>query len=351
MVTSTGSRTVREMSTQYLRRLSLIVATPSGAGLEFGSFRVVFETHRGDTQTPNTCDIKIYNLQQSTANQLAPNGGVSEFTQLLLKVAYGSDPLMQIFYGSIKQTRRGREDQLNSYVAITAADGDEAYNFAPAAFTLASGAVQQTAFTNLIQAMAQASLASTPVGQGSGQPITQGYAPTMSPTPLIRGRTYYGACRDEMRSLAKAADCTWSIQDGKVTFIPKTSYIPGDPVLISPTTGLIGVPEQTQNGLEVRTLLNPNIKIGQTIKLQSTDINALRYGLDNQSVSTNFSLQQGAAATNADGLYYVMRAEHSGDTRGNNWYTDLVCIAINATVTAAQSVQQAAITPPAVFQY
>ena len=148
----------------------------------------MFETHRGDTQTPNTCDIKIYNLQQSTANQLAPNGGVSEFSQLLLKVAYGSDPLMQIFYGSIKQTRRGREDQLNSFVALTAADGNGAYNFAPAAFTLASGAVQQTAFTSLIQAMAQTSIAGSPVGQGSGQVISQGYAPILSPTPSIRGR-------------------------------------------------------------------------------------------------------------------------------------------------------------------
>ena len=80
-----------------------------------------------------------------------------------------------------------------------------------------------------------------------------------------------------MRSLSNAADCTWSIQDGKVTLISKKSYIPAAPVLITPSTGLIGVPEQTQNGLEITTLLNPNIRIGQTIKLQSTTVNALRY--------------------------------------------------------------------------
>lgn len=333
------------MGQQYLRNISFVVAKPNGQGLEFGAFRVVFQTHRGDSQTPNTCDVQIYNLKQSTANTLAPNGGVSEFSQALLKVSYGSDPLAQIFYGSIKQIRRGREDQLDSYVALTIADGDEAYNFAPVAFTLASGSMQQSALTNLIQAMARASVAGSPTGQGSGQPIVAGYAPTMSPTPLIRGRTYYGSCKNEMRALAKAADCTWSIQDGKVTLIPNTSYIPAAPVLITPSTGLIGVPEQTQNGLEIRTLLNPNIKIGQTIKLQSTDINALRYGLDNQSVATNLSLQQGATATNADGLYYVMRVDHTGDTRKTNWYSDLVCLAVNATVTPPQSVQQAAISP------
>ena len=37
--------------------------------------------------------------------------------------------------------------------------------------------------------------------------------------------------------------------------------------------------------------------------------------------------------TNADGLYYVMRANHVGDTRGQDWYTDLLCLSVDATVT------------------
>ncbi len=332
------------MTEQYLRNISLIVANKNGQGIELGSFRVVFETRRGDTQTPNTCDVRIYNLAANTANQLKARG-IAEFTQLVLRVSYSTDPLAQIFYGSIKQVRSGREDQLNSYVAITAADGDEAYNFAPAAFTLAAGSTQQTAVTTLIQAMAKAAAGSPAGGGSSGQVIGQGYTPQMSPNQFIRGRVYYGSCKKEMRQLARSADCNWSIQDGLVVIIPHISYIPSPSIIISPSTGLIGVPEQTQNGLELTTLLNPNIKIGHTIKLQSTDINQLRYGLDNQSVATNLNLQQGAAQENPDGLYYVMRVEHSGDTRGNQWYSHLVCLAVNATIPPPQSVQQAAVTP------
>jgi len=331
------------VTTQYLRQLSLIVADPSGAGIELGALRVVFEVRRGDTQTPNSCDCRVYNLSTATSNVLR-HRGASEFTQLSLKVAYQGQPLAQIFYGSIKQVRQGREDQKNSYIAITAADGDEAYNFAPVAFTLAAGSTPQNAVTSMLSAMAQATLGS-PTGGSGGQPITQGYSPTLNQNRSIRGRVFYPTCRDELRDLAASQDCTWSIQEGKLTFIPKTGYIPGPPVLITPSTGLIGVPEQTQNGLSVRVLLNPAIKIGQTIKLDSTDINQLRFGIDTQSVASNLSLQQGAAKQNGDGLYYVMRAEHFGDTRGTAWYTDLTCLAVDATVPPPSSVAQAAIAP------
>lgn len=331
------------MTVQYLRQLSLIVADQNGKGIELGALRVTFEVRRGDTQTPNTCDVKVWNLSAATSNALR-HRGASEFTQLSLKVAYQGQPLAQIFYGSIKQVRQGREDQKDSYIAITAADGDEAYNFAPIAFTLAAGSTPLTAVQSMLSVMAQAALGS-PTGGSGGQPITQGYSPTLNTNRSIRGRCYYGATKDELRDLAASQDCSWSIQDGKLTFIPKTGYIPAPPVLITPSTGLIGVPEVTQNGLGVRTLLNPAIKIGQTIKLDSTDINQLRFGLDLASNASNPTLSQGASKINSDGLYYVMRAEHFGDTRGVSWYTDLTCLAVDATITTPTNVAQAAIGP------
>jgi hypothetical protein len=35
---------------------------------------------------------------------------------------------------------------------------------------------------------------------------------------------------------------------------------------------------------------------------------------------------------NKEELYYVMIAEHVGDTRGNEWYTELNCLAVNADI-------------------
>lgn len=100
--------------------------------------------------------------------------------------------------------------------------------------------------------------------------------------------------------------------------------------LISPQSGLIGVPEQTQNGIAIRTLLNPRLKIGQLIKLQST-VNQARIDVANSkgALAGNYNLAKAAKAS-GDGVYYVMVAEHTGDTRGNPWYTDLICLAADA---------------------
>jgi hypothetical protein len=314
------------LTQQYLRQLSLIVADPAGKGIEIGALRVVFQIIRGDLQTPNSCDCKIYNLSDDTAKRIYS----PEFTQLQLLVGYQDQQLQLIFRGSIKQVRKGREDQKNTYVAITAADGDESYNFSVVALTLAAGSTQAQGIASLIQAMATRALANNPTGGNSGsQPITQGYTPELSANRSVRGRTFYGLCRDELRQLAQSNDCTWSIQDGAVTLIPQAGYIPAPPILITPATGLIGVPEQTQNGLEITVLLNPSIKIGQRVQLQA-DINQLRLGLDSKSILTNYQLALSQTKLDAQGMYYVLRAEHFGDTRGNPWYTKLTCLAVNA---------------------
>jgi hypothetical protein len=346
---------------QYLRNLSLVVASPSGAGIELGAFRVVFEVHRGDYQTPNSCDVKVYNLSDHTANKIME----PEFTQLMLMVSYGSDRPQLIFKGSIMQVRKGREDQKNSYLAITAADGDEAYNFSVMALTLAAGTAPQTAIQSIIAQMVPANLGSPtavvtaaqgtvsptggpnqPAPANTGQTISQGYIPPNLPqNRLPRGRTYFGLCRDEMREIAFNNGCTWSIQDGHVQLIPLTSYLTGDAVMISPSTGLIGVPELTQNGLEMTVLLNPSIKVGQTVRLVASDVNVLRLGLDSQSAVLNTNLAEGAAKLNGAGLYYVMNISHRGDTRGTPWYSDLTCLAVDATANPSIPPQSPATQP------
>lgn len=322
------------MSEQYLRNLSLVVSDPSGQGLELGEFRVVFTVRRGDIETPNSADIRVYNLANSTANTIA-----REFTQLTLAASYGDAPPALIFRGAIKQVRKGREDQLNDYVDITAADGDEAYNFSALASTLvASSATPDNMVQRVIKAMATPAIASANSGSGQLTPpvVLADVTAQLPANALPRGRTFYGACRDEMRDIAAANNCKWSIQDGEVVLIPTTGYLPGAIVVLSPTTGLIGVPEQTQNGLSARVLLNPAIKIGQRVQVNSA-INQYRYGVSLTSQILNQKLVLGATQTQADGMYYVMRVDHAGDTRGENWYSDLTCLSVDATLPPDQA--------------
>lgn len=327
------------MSTlQYDRQLSMLVggqfgsssqtATNSSAGttttfgdevaaLDFAKFHVVFQVNRGDVQSPNSADVRIYNVSDQTANRLQ-----NEFSQIQIQAGYvGNFGL--IFQGTVKQVRKGREDAKTTYVDITAADGDEAYNYSTIALSLAAGATPADAIQGFVQSMAQAG-------------IRQGYIPDLSTNGSPRGEVFYGMTRDELRDFAKANNVLWSIQDGALTIVPQTSYIPGEVPVISPATGLISVPEQTQNGIEMTVLLNPLMRIGQLVKLDSSNVNQLRYGLDIQSQAYNQFLKE-RVKTNMDGLYYVMQANHNGDTRGNPWYTRLTCLAVDATIASDPS--------------
>ncbi|MGC8165472.1 hypothetical protein ACP3WT_28400, partial [Salmonella enterica] len=61
-----------------------------------------------------------------------------EFTRIVLQAGYAGNYGI-IFDGSVKQVRRGRENQTDTYLDITAADGDSAYNFAVVNTSLAAG--------------------------------------------------------------------------------------------------------------------------------------------------------------------------------------------------------------------
>jgi|HubBroStandDraft_4_1064222.scaffolds.fasta_scaffold01923_5 hypothetical protein len=304
---------------QYLRQFSCVIADASGNGLDFSDFQVRFNVRRGDYQAPNSCDVRIFNVADNTANQIQ-----NEFTQIVLQAGYeGSYGV--IFLGTIKQVRKGRVDAKNSYVDVTAGDGDSAYNFATCSFSLAAG----TTPANAVQALLQSLIA----GSLKQQISAQSTLPPLPTNGRVRGRVFYGMTRDAMRELCRSYGLKWSIQDGVITLIPLTGYLPGPIPVLSPDTGLIGVPEQTQQGIEMRVLLNSNIKIGQLVQLQSASVNLNRYGLDTASQAINDGLA-GQIKTNADGYYYVMVANHSGETRGNDWYTDLTCLAVDATLTS-----------------
>jgi hypothetical protein len=308
------------MTQQYIRAFSCIVAKDNGEGLEFADFKVVFSTHRGDIQTPNSCDVRIYNLSDATAIQI----GQPEFTTLSLSAGYQGN-LALIFQGTIKQYRLGRLDALDSYVDITAADGDEAYYFAPVLTSVPAGTNQNGVYNLLLNTM-----------QKFG--VTQGYLPNLPSNQLIRGRVLYGNTRDELREFAWQNDCKWSLQDSALTMVPYTSFIAstGTIPVISASTGLVGVPEQQQQGIFIRTLLNPNIKIGQLVQL-TVGVNTFRRSLDLPSLGSN-QLTAQQVQTSADGLYYVMRVQHKGDTRGNDWYSELLCLSVDATITSEDAI-------------
>ncbi|MER0991614.1 hypothetical protein AAA626_33200 [Pseudomonas aeruginosa] len=297
---------------QYLRQISLKIGNDQEA-LDLSELRIRFSVRRGDITTPNSADIRVYNVSDQTAKKAQ----LKEFERVVLQAGYAGN-FGVIFDGTIKQVRRGRESQTDTYIDITAADGDSAYNFAVMNTSLAAGSAPDDHLQAALKSM-------------ESRGITMGEGTALSANKLPRGKVMFGMVRDYLDTLGKTQDLSWSFQDGKLTLIPNTAYLPGEAVVVNSATGMVGLPEQTQNGITVKMLLNPGVRIGRRLQINNASIQQYRYGVGLNDTRQNLFTNQ-SAKLDADGFYKVLVANHSGDSRGNEWYTDVICISVDETV-------------------
>ena len=303
-------------SQQYIRRCNLIVADAKGNGLDLSNLRIVFKIKKSDAQTPNTAEIRVYNLAKETASKIR-----KEFSTVLLQAGYDSN-YGTIFAGNIKQVKLGRENGTDSYIDIAAGDGDDAYNFAVVNSTLSAGATQQDQINSA-------------AGSMSVKAVKQGSITGVESNKLPRGKVMYGMARDYLRQSASATETSWSIQDGKIQFVKLTGLLPSQAVLLNSKSGLIGTPEQTNDGITVKCLLNPQLKIAGRVKIDQENIAEAQLPDTSKKDTVNKPV-----AIEDDGFYRLLTVEHSGDTRGNEWYSNLVCLGIDATLPANKQVKK-----------
>jgi hypothetical protein len=303
------------MNQQYLRKVKLIVGGSNAPGvsvnpnaaLDLSELHITFKVRNATAQTLKRADIRIYNLSDETANTIQ-----NEFTRVELSAGYGDD-ISLVFQGEIAIVKHGKLNATDTFLDIFAQDGDAAYNFAVSNRSLAKGWTPDQLHASLLQDL-------EPYG------ITAGYKPDFTGESASRGMACYGMTRDYLRDLADQQGCEWGIEDGKLNFIPVTSYVPGEAFVLNAASGLIGTPTQTTGGIEITSLLNAQIKAGGQVQI------------DNASLETKTIRKQLAgetpqlvAGTDKDGAYKALLVAHVGDTRGLEWYTKMICVAADGT--------------------
>lgn len=308
------------MTTQYLRRVNLIVSQ-GGQGIDLSQMHIQFHVFAPDADAPPTAYIRVWNLSRDTANRVQ-----NEFDHVSLQAGYGEPGI--IFDGTIVQVKKGAENAKDRYVDIMASDLDEFYNFTLVSKTLAAGSTQKDRLDAVMAAgkASGAKLGSIPDNLGTGG-------------TLPRGKVLFGMAREQMNDIAKTAEASWFVQNGKVNLVKNTGYLPDEIVVLNSETGMIGVPEATNSGIEIMSLLNPKLRTG------------CRVQVDNASITTTNVKQQGAfptygainlpASLSADGVYRVLVSEHAGDNRGPQFETKLTCLSVDASATVGNSVRAA----------
>lgn len=300
------------MSDQYLRYCKLIVAGQD-RGIDLSEFRIVFAVHQNDFEAPNNAEIRIYNLSPATIKSIR-----GEYNSVHLEAGYQNGNRGTIFNGTIRQLRIGRENNIDTYIDILAADGDLGYNDGFLNETLAKRTTMQERLDKISKAASvNMNIAAQP------NPNDAKYWSN----PSLRGKVLWGLARSEIRNIATSNDCSWSIQNGSIQMIKTTGYLSDEAVELNAATGLIGVPEQTDQGMSMRCLLNQKIRVGSTVKLNNNAIN--QTVLNSMTPHNQWAGLEFVSPLAPDGKYRVLVAEHHGDTRGHEWYTEIVGMAID----------------------
>jgi hypothetical protein len=296
---------------QFGRQFSLLVSNSQGKTIDLSQFRCKFSVKKSGFQTPNTSDILVYNLSSEAALFIK-----QEFTRVILQAGYPGN-YGTIFKGNIKQAIIGRENATDTFLNLLCGDGDQAYNLSTLSMTIGSAKTGGASPANQLDAAIN-SMGTMGVGKG--------YVGSVPTVKLPRGKVMYGNARDYIKAVADTNNLNWSIQDENVVVVPESQYMPNEAVILTTKTGLIGTPQQTIEGIQAKCLLNPKIKCHTRIQIDNKIVAQLKIDFSSPGSPANTPV-----AILYDGYYFVWTTEHSGDTRGTEWYTSMKMLTVDAS--------------------
>lgn len=282
---------------QFGRKYRVTVVSGT-TGIDVSDMRCKFSIKKQWAGQPNMSTLTIYNLSANTENAI-----VQSADSIRIEVGYENGQFGEIFSGNIIQFVRGKEDSTDFYLTLLSLDGDNFFNFGTVAFSLnrGMGLRQQTE-----QIVSNSNIPAT-IGDITGTDDSQ---------KLSRGKVYFGAAKDYLRDIGKTANSIFSIDSGAVTVQKLTGTPAGQAIILNSDTGLVGFPMQNDLGVTCKCLINPQIVTGGLIQLNNSTIN-----------QKEISLGQFLRPLSADGVYRVISLNHTGDTRGQEWYTEITAIA------------------------
>ena len=158
----------------------------------------------------------------------------------------------------------------------------------------------------------------------------------MDQRPLPRGQVIFGNVGKILDEIASSNDAQFWVAGDRLGYAklnasmeslqPDAIYAPPLPIGSSDqpkagvTYSIIGTPRQTQNGVDLRVLLDARIDFRRD---RYTVIEIDQSQITQQAVTVGQGY--GAVPFEKSGRYYVAGITHLGDSRGNTWFTDIAC--------------------------
>lgn len=236
------------MSQKYLRQVRATFSG-GGGGVAVTELKIEFDVAKTISGVPNEGVVRVWNLNARNRQALG-----KEFDKVRLEAGYQGTGMGIILQGAIREVFH-RRDQVDIISEVSVGDGDLADRTGVVARTWPAG----TEVKQIIQDI-----------YNDGMPgISQGEMRGLENLPRTRRPvTIVGSSRRAMDQIARTHNLFWSYQNETLEIIPADGNL-NQRTLISPRTGMIGVPTITDNGIVVQTLLDASIRPNRLIEVQS----------------------------------------------------------------------------------
>ena len=102
---------------------------------------------------------------------------------------------------------------------------------------------------------------------------------------------------------------------------------------------MLKAPEINDKGIAVKCLMNPQLRVNGAIKLDNNGIKAKR--VKAQALATKREKEETTpkepVRLDPDGIYKVLKLTHKGDTRGQDWVSEIECIGLDQPIPDARN--------------
>ena len=225
------------------------------SGVRVIELRMEFSIRRSMEPNENTAVMKIFNLNEANRKKIE-----HEQAGMFIYGGYTKGKSGKLFAGEV-QTVRTYVDAPNIITEIVAKEADLVHNFG---FVNTVLDADQTAPFDIIRTIHK-SMTGVTFGATVG---VAGLPKKKRPVVIC------GGVSAEMNKVCKDNQLHWSIQNGELEVVAFDKAIP-TAVVISKDTGMIGTPEPTELGVNVKTLLDYTIAPKRLIDLRSRTISGI----------------------------------------------------------------------------
>lgn len=271
-------------TSRFGREYELIIKTNTGEAIVIRNpIRIQFDAVKSVDSGLNSCRVRIYNLSKDKRKKLVKDDtDTNTKLEFLLKAGYNK--IETLFKGFILES-----------------------------FSEKSGADIVTTIVSMDGLVdAQGSYTSTTVKKGDAINVILKDMPNttrarISERPVVnRAKVLVGNSLKLVENNLKD-DETYYIDEGKLYIIKQNEVVSNIIPLVNASTGLLNTPIKKKYEVTFNTLLNPTIRIGCQVKLESI------------------------YAENLNGTYKVLTITYRGDSNGTDWSQEVICVRLNET--------------------